>query len=363
MNALPAKSLALDRPSPSARWWAWWCRYRLPHLTGARLYVTDLDGLVWCLYKHEGRDRVRILAVLEVVPWGANLEARRSSMTAIRTLAARAGVLAVVLEVDHRRPAFRVRTMRGLHVLVGPVGEGRLRTVAGGVDGGGARLNSTAGLVCPATPEEENTGCKTTLPRRCAMSKATKVRIELHPDHAAAKEQYTALASKVRGLQQAVEMAQQELSEARARLAETEQGLVSGQATAADYVAARHAADGAEAKLRLLEADLQQVSSEYERVARLLRCEAVESMPWREHLGAEAWPYFAEIMREVFAKVEAACQEAERRVIEVQDAVRQAAQAGDISLAPRAVPDPYGLLGFVGLVRREIRTLRDIHRL
>jgi len=123
VNAAPAKPQVLDRPSVAARWWSWWARHRLPHLLRGRLYVTDLDSVAWCLYSHQGDERVRVLAIIEVVPMGGNLEARRSSLMALRALAAQAGVPALVLEVDHRRPAFRVRTMRGLHVLVGPVGE------------------------------------------------------------------------------------------------------------------------------------------------------------------------------------------------------------------------------------------------
>ena len=119
MNAAPAKPQVLDRPSVAARWWSWWCRYRLPNLLCGRLYVTDTDSIAWVLYNHEGRGRVRVLAVLEVVPWGANLEARRSSMAAIRTLAARARVPFFVVEVDHRQARFRVRTGYGLHVIVG----------------------------------------------------------------------------------------------------------------------------------------------------------------------------------------------------------------------------------------------------
>jgi len=141
VSALPAKSLALDRPSPSARWWSWWCRHRLPHLIRGRLYVTDLDSVAWCLYSHQGDERVRVLAIVEVVPMGGNLEARRSSLMALGALAAQAGVPALVLEVDHRRPAFRARTMRGLHVLVGPVGEADfalwLERALGAAPGGG----------------------------------------------------------------------------------------------------------------------------------------------------------------------------------------------------------------------------------
>jgi hypothetical protein len=46
-------------------------------------------------------------------------------MAAIQALAARAGLPAFIVEVDHRRSLFRVRTMRGQHVLVGPVDEAR----------------------------------------------------------------------------------------------------------------------------------------------------------------------------------------------------------------------------------------------
>jgi hypothetical protein len=121
----PAKGQVLDRPSVAGSWWGWWARHKLPHLTKRRVYVTDIDGLAWLPYLHEGRETVRILAILEVVPWGANLGTRRSSMAAIQALAARAGLPAFIVEVDHRRSMFRVRTMRGQHVLVGPADEAR----------------------------------------------------------------------------------------------------------------------------------------------------------------------------------------------------------------------------------------------
>ena len=120
-----AKPQLLDRPSVAGSWWSWWARHRLPHLVNRRVYVTDIDGLAWVPYQHEGRETVRPLAVLEVVPWNANLETRRSSMAAIQALAARAGLPAFIVEVDHRRSMFRVRTMGTQHVLVGPVDEAR----------------------------------------------------------------------------------------------------------------------------------------------------------------------------------------------------------------------------------------------
>jgi len=121
-----AKPQLLDRPSVAAAWWGWWLRHRLPHLARKRrVYVTDTDGLAWVPYLHEGRETVRPLAVLEVVPWNANLETRRSSMAAIQALAARAGLPAFIVEVDHRRSMFRVRTVRGQHVFVGPADETR----------------------------------------------------------------------------------------------------------------------------------------------------------------------------------------------------------------------------------------------
>jgi len=126
------KPQALDRPSAASVWWSRWLRHRLPHLVNRRVYVTDIDGLAWLPYQHEGREKVRLVAVLEIVPWNADLEARRSSMTALQALAARAGLRALIIEVDHRRSLFRVRTMRGQHVLVGPV-EAPRRPVSWGV--------------------------------------------------------------------------------------------------------------------------------------------------------------------------------------------------------------------------------------
>jgi hypothetical protein len=90
-----------------------------------RVYLTDVDAVAWVPYLHEGRDKVRPLAVLEIVPWGADLGTRLSSMAAIKALAARAGLPAFIVEVDHRRSLFRVRTMRGQYVLLGPVDEAR----------------------------------------------------------------------------------------------------------------------------------------------------------------------------------------------------------------------------------------------
>jgi hypothetical protein len=120
-----AKPQLLDRPSVAAAWWSWWARHRLPRLVRRRVYLTDVDAVAWVPYQHEGRESVRPLAVLEVVPWNANLETRRSSMTALQALAARAGLPAFIVEVDHRRSLFRVRTMRGQYVLLGPVDEAR----------------------------------------------------------------------------------------------------------------------------------------------------------------------------------------------------------------------------------------------
>jgi hypothetical protein len=121
----PAKAQACDRPSVAGSWWSWWLRHRLPHLVRRRVYVTDIDGLAWVPYLHEGREKVRPLAILEIVPSGGDLRTRRSSMAALQALAARAGLPAFIVEVDHRRSLFRVRTMRGQHVLVGPADEAR----------------------------------------------------------------------------------------------------------------------------------------------------------------------------------------------------------------------------------------------
>jgi hypothetical protein len=120
-----AKPQALDRPSAASVWWSRWLRHRLPHLVRRRVYLTDVDAVAWVPYLHEGREKVRPVAVLEVVPMNADLEARQSSTSALQALAARAGLPAFVVEVDHRRSLFRVRTMRGQHVLVGPVDEAR----------------------------------------------------------------------------------------------------------------------------------------------------------------------------------------------------------------------------------------------
>jgi hypothetical protein len=120
-----AKPQRLNRPSTVGLWWSWWARHRLPHLVKRRVYLTDVDAVAWVPYRHEGRESVRPLAVLEVVPLGADLGTRRSSMAAIQALAARAGLPAVIVEVDHRRSLFRVRTMRGQYVLLGPVDEAR----------------------------------------------------------------------------------------------------------------------------------------------------------------------------------------------------------------------------------------------
>jgi hypothetical protein len=121
-----AKRQVLDRPSVAASWWGWWLRHRLPHLARKRrVYVTDTDGLVWLPYLHEGREKVLLLGVLEIAPWGANLGTRRSSMAALQALAARAGLPAFIVEVDHRRSLFRVRTMGEQYVLLGPVDEAR----------------------------------------------------------------------------------------------------------------------------------------------------------------------------------------------------------------------------------------------
>jgi hypothetical protein len=119
-----AKPQALDRPSVAGSWWSWWARHRLPHLVRRRVYVTDTDGLVWLPYLHEGREKVLLLGVLEIVPWGGDLRRRQSSTSALQALAARAGLPAFIVEVDHRRSMFRVRTVRGQHV-VGPADETR----------------------------------------------------------------------------------------------------------------------------------------------------------------------------------------------------------------------------------------------
>ena len=112
-----AKPQVLDRPSVAASWWGWWLRHRLPHLVNRRVYVTDLDGLAWVPYQHEGREKVRPLAILEIVPSGGDLRTRRSSMTALQALAARAGLSFYTVEVDHRRHVFRVRGADGQLVL------------------------------------------------------------------------------------------------------------------------------------------------------------------------------------------------------------------------------------------------------
>jgi hypothetical protein len=120
-----AKPQVLDRPSVAASWWGWWLRHRLPHLARKRrVYVTDIDGLVWLPYLHEGREKVRPLAVLEVMPLDGNLSRRQSSTSALQALAARAGLPAFIVEVDHRRSLFLVRTVRG-YALLGPVDEAR----------------------------------------------------------------------------------------------------------------------------------------------------------------------------------------------------------------------------------------------
>jgi hypothetical protein len=121
-----AKPQALTWRSVAGSWWSWWLRHRLPHLVRRRVYVTDIDGLAWVPYLHEGREKVRPLAVLEVTPWNPNLCARQSSTSALQALAARAGLPGFIVEVDHRRSLFRVRTMGGTpHVLVGPADEAR----------------------------------------------------------------------------------------------------------------------------------------------------------------------------------------------------------------------------------------------
>jgi hypothetical protein len=120
-----AKPQVLNRLSAAAAFFSRWLRCKLPHLVSRRrVYVTDVDAVAWLPYLHEGRETVRILAILEVVPWGANLGTRRSSMAALQALAARAGLPAFIVEVDHRRSMFRVRTVRG-HVIVDPADEAR----------------------------------------------------------------------------------------------------------------------------------------------------------------------------------------------------------------------------------------------
>jgi hypothetical protein len=120
----PAKAQACDRPSVAGSWWSWWARHRLPALLRGRLYWTDLDGVLWVSYAYKGGEP-KLCALVEVAPWNADLEARQSSTSALQALAARAGLPAVIVEIDHRRSLFRVRTMRGQHVLLGPVDEAR----------------------------------------------------------------------------------------------------------------------------------------------------------------------------------------------------------------------------------------------
>jgi hypothetical protein len=116
-----AKPQVLDRPSAAAAFFSRWLRHRLPHLVRRRVYVTDIDGLAWVPYLHEGREKVRPLAILEIVPSGGDLRTRRSSMAALQALAARAGLPAFIIEVG-RRHVFRIRSLDG-RVLLGPVGE------------------------------------------------------------------------------------------------------------------------------------------------------------------------------------------------------------------------------------------------
>jgi hypothetical protein len=75
-----AKHQVLDRPSVAGSWWSWWCRYRLPSLLRVRLYWTDLDGALWVTY--EGGEP-KLLALVEVMPLGGSLEARRALLEAL----------------------------------------------------------------------------------------------------------------------------------------------------------------------------------------------------------------------------------------------------------------------------------------
>jgi hypothetical protein len=116
----PAKAQVSDRPSVAAGRWAWWARHRLPALLRGRLYWSDLDGALWVSYAYEGSEP-KLLALVEVMPLGGSLEARRSSLAALRVLSERSGVLGVTIEVGSRR-VFRIRSLDG-RVLLGPVGE------------------------------------------------------------------------------------------------------------------------------------------------------------------------------------------------------------------------------------------------
>jgi hypothetical protein len=127
-------------------WWSWWLRHRLPHLVRRRVYVTDIDGLAWVPYLHEGREKVRPLAVLEVTPWNPNLCARQSSTSALQALAARAGLPGFIIEVDHRRSLFRVRTMGGTHTS-SSVLPTRPGSPGGSRAGGGAGMRGRTRLV------------------------------------------------------------------------------------------------------------------------------------------------------------------------------------------------------------------------
>jgi len=115
-----AKPQVLDRPSVAGSWWSWWARHRLPALLRGRIYWTDLDGALWVSYAYEGSEP-KLLALVEVMPLGGSLEARRSSLAALRVLSERSGLPGFIIEVGSRR-VFRIRSLDG-RVLLGPVGE------------------------------------------------------------------------------------------------------------------------------------------------------------------------------------------------------------------------------------------------
>jgi hypothetical protein len=112
-----AKPLATLRPPVARAWFSWWARHRLPALAARRLYWTDLDGAIWAAYTHRS-DRVVLAALIEIMPWNGCVRCRRSSIAALRELGRRSGLPALVLEVDHRRRRFRVRSAQDLQVLL-----------------------------------------------------------------------------------------------------------------------------------------------------------------------------------------------------------------------------------------------------